>query len=84
MRSKALVAAVIALSLAGVGNASAKQKRKIVRHYPAAAHVRMAPADPYAAFYHRGPKPPWGAPQQCFVDQGYGRFWPCGAGPSGF
>jgi hypothetical protein len=79
MGSKALIAAVIALSLAGIGGASARHKRKIVRYYPPA--VVYVPAAPFVA---ERPRPPWGAPQQCFVDQGYGRFWPCGAGPSGF
>jgi hypothetical protein len=80
--AKVLIA-VTALSCAGLGAADAAYKHKrdrVVRHHAPIVHV--APADPYAAFYHHGPKPPWGAPQQCFTDQGYGRFWPCGAGPS--
>jgi len=77
-----LLIAVTALSLAGIGAADAAYKHKrhrVARHYPPAVYV---PVDPYAAFYNHGPKPPWGAPQQCFTEEGYGRYWPCGAGPS--
>ena len=76
--SRILIAA-LALSLcAGAADAAAKQKhkRKVVRHHaPAAAYV---PADP--GLYRA--RPQWAAPQQCFTDEGYGRFRPCDAGPS--
>ena len=75
--SKVLVA-VIALSLAGIGVADAKsKKKKIVRHHaPVAAYV---PASPYPIYQNR---PIWAAPWQCFTDEGYGRFRPCDAGPT--
>ena len=28
-------------------------------------------------------RPSWAGPNDCFTDDGYGRFWPCGAGPCG-
>lgn len=73
-----LIIAALALSLAGIGAAdAAKAKRKYVRHHaPSHAYV---PASPYAV---GGPRPVWAAPQQCFTDEGYGRYWPCGAGPT--
>ncbi len=87
MRTNVLIAAAAVLVLAGCGAADAAHKHKhyrMVRHHygPSAAYVPVRRADPYAAFYNNGPKPPWGAPQQCFTEEGYGRFWPCGAGPS--
>jgi hypothetical protein len=28
-------------------------------------------------------RPAWANASECFTDDGYGRFWPCGAGPCG-
>lgn len=80
-----IVATALAFASTGAADAASRHKHKIVRHHARhhPAHiVPVAPVDPYLAFYNRGPKPPWGAPQQCFTDEGYGRYWPCGAGPS--
>jgi hypothetical protein len=82
--------AAIALSLAAQAASAAQAAHKHKRHHVARHHTSIAariptvPADPYAKFYNNGPKPPWGAPQQCFTEEGYGRYWPCGAGPNGF
>jgi len=75
--SRILIATVTALTLAAVGSADArtKHKRYRVAHVPpAAAYV---PADPM----FRG-RPAWAQPWQCFEDQGYGRYIPCGSAPS--
>jgi hypothetical protein len=80
--NKVLIGA-IALSLtAGVAQAAykAKHKVRVVRHH--AAVVPAIAADPYAAYYRSGPRPPWAAPWQCFTDEGYGRYRPSEAGPS--
>jgi len=73
-----IILAVAALVIAGAGAADAagKHKRKWVRHHAPAAYM---PASPYAI---PGPRPIWAAPGQCFTDEGYGRYWPCGAGPA--
>jgi hypothetical protein len=26
------------------------------------------------------PRPIWAGPAECYTDEGYGRYWPCGAG----
>jgi len=71
-----LIAALAGLSLVGIGTADAAAKQKKVRHL-APAPVISAPAYPYFA---RTPGPPWAAPGECYTDEGYGRYWPCGAG----
>jgi len=77
MTIKTLLAAVAALSIAGIGaaDAASKHKRhKAMAHHPAGLY---APATPNTA-QTRGPI---GAnPNECFTDEGYGRYWPCGAG----
>jgi hypothetical protein len=76
MRVAFLFAAAAALSLScgDVAGAAAKHKRhKAVVHPPAGLYVPPAPsAQP------RGPI--WAGPNECYTDEGYGRFWPCGAG----
>ena len=77
MTIKMLLAATAALSLAGIGaaDAASKHKRhKAIAHHPAGLY---APTAPNAA----QPRGPIGAnPNECFTDEGYGRYWPCGAG----
>ena len=71
-----LVMTVAALTfVASAAEARHIKRHKVMRHGPAYVYV---PAPYHAA----GPRPVWGAPQQCFTDEGYGRYWPCGAGPS--
>ncbi len=69
---KILLAAVVGFSLAALDSAAAKRKRQKARAVPA---VTM-PAKPLA----RTPGPAWAGPNECFTDEGYGRYWPCGAG----
>ena len=77
MTIKILVAAMAALSLAGISGADAatKHKRhKVMVHHPARL---AAPVAPYVT---RTPGPPWAGPAECYTDEGYGRYWLCGAG----
>ena len=69
-----VVAAVVAFSFAGLGSADAasKRKRQKVRH--------VAPITAMPAPYARTPRPPWAGPAECYTDEGYGRYLPCGAG----
>ena len=72
-----IVAAAVALSFMAVTPADAayKRKRHKVHH---AAPIAAVPAAPYGA---RTPGPVWAtSPYDCFTDEGYGRYWPCGAG----
>ena len=76
MTFKILITAVTALSLVAVNAADAatKRKRQKVRHY---APIVAVPAVPYGM---RTPGPVWAQPWECYTDEGYGRYTPCGTG----
>lgn len=78
MNAKILVAAVAALSLAGISAADAhpNKRHKARHHAPAVAYIQTAPT------MYPGPRPVWAAPGSCYTDEGYGRFRPCDASPS--
>jgi hypothetical protein len=63
------IAAGIALFAMSSVEAAPRHKHK-VRAAPAA--TQRAPAMPAVAN-----RPVWAAPQQCYTDDGYGRFLPC-------
>ena len=71
-----LTAAVTTLSfiIIGAADAASKHKRKVARHYAPGVYM---PVTPYAT---RTPGPIWAGPGECYTDEGYGRYWPCGAG----
>jgi hypothetical protein len=71
-----LVAGLAALSLTCIGTADAATKKKRVYH----AAPAPAAAVPAYSYYARRPGPPWANPNECYTDEGYGRYWPCGAG----
>jgi hypothetical protein len=71
-----LIAALAAVSLAGIGTADAAAKKKKVRQAAPTAAIAL-PVQPHSA---RTPGPVWANPNECFTDEGYGRYWPCGAG----
>ena len=73
---KALIAAVAILSLAGLDGADAASKRK--RHK--VRHDAPVAAVPTVSYGMRTPGPSWAGPNECFTDEGYGRYTPCGAG----
>lgn len=71
-----IIAAVVAFSLAGLDSADAtsKRKRQKVRHHAPVAAVQAVP------YGMRTPGPVWAQPSECYTDEGYGRYTPCGAG----
>lgn len=75
MNWKILLAAMAALSLAGTGAADAASKRKRQKMRP--APVVTMPAKPTIA---RTPGPIWAGPNECYTDEGYGRYLLCGTG----
>jgi len=70
---KVMIGAAAVLSLAATTSADAASKRK--RHV-----VRSAPVVTTGAPVARTPGPSWANPNDCYTDEGYGRYWPCGAG----
>ena len=68
-----LFAALAAVSLAGVTSADAATKKKKARH-ATPAHAVSAPAN------MRTPGPAWAGPNDCYTDEGYGRYLRCGGG----
>jgi hypothetical protein len=73
---KIILAAAVALSCLSLDTADAasKRKRQKVRH---PAPIAAVPAKPYGT-PTRGPV--WAQPWECYTDEGYGRYTPCGAG----
>jgi len=65
--------AALSVALAGVTGADAATKKKKAR-YVAPAPAVSAPAN------LRTPGPPWAGPNDCYTDEGYGRYLRCGGG----
>jgi hypothetical protein len=71
---KIIVAAAVAVSFVSldVANAASKKKKQKVRATAPVSYV--APANLLT------PGPPWRGPGECYTDEGYGRYSPCGEG----
>jgi len=73
-----LLGATLAVAILGVAAAEAASRHK---HHT--RNVRTAPvAMPYIYPAPGQVGPPWAGPNQCFTDEGYGRFTPCDVGRS--
>jgi hypothetical protein len=70
--TRILIAMLAMLSL-GIGAADAATKKKNVRHVAPTSAI-SAPAN------LRTPGPPWAGPNDCYTDEGYGRYLRCGGG----
>jgi len=70
------IAGLALLSLAWVGTADAATKKKKTHHAAPAPEM----AAPVYRYHGRTSGPPWASPNECYTDEGYGRYWPCGAG----
>jgi hypothetical protein len=73
---RVLLVAVAALSLTSLDTADAagKRKRQRIHAHPPAATV------PMKSTITRPAGPSWAGPNDCYTDEGYGRYLPCGAG----
>lgn len=72
-----LFAAAFATALVGSADAATKKRQHVRVERPVA--MERAPV-----FTPSNTRPAWAAPQQCFTDDGYGRFTPCEGGGKGF
>ena len=70
-----VLAVIVASAFASLDTADAASKRK--RQKVRAAPVVTMPAKPAIA---RTPGPSWAGPNDCYTDEGYGRYLQCGAG----
>jgi hypothetical protein len=70
MHRLVLLASAIGLCTLAPAEAAPRHKHKV----PAAPAVQSAPQPALAK------RPIWAAPQQCFSDEGYGRYVPCDVG----
>ena len=71
-----IVIMALAISFASIdaANAASKRKRQKIRVHPPAVTVPMKPATT------RPPGPSWAGPNDCYTDEGYGRYLRCGGG----
>jgi hypothetical protein len=75
-RNLLLGAIAIGLVLPIASADAAKRKRRSYEYgHQYGLRVYQAPQAP-VALRHRGP--PWAMPNECFTDEGYGRWAPCG------
>lgn len=77
---RTLLAVALAVTAFGMGAADAAPHHKHHTRGPqVAAQTYMAPAV-------RGPQvgPAWSGPNQCWTDEGYGRYSPCDGGGKAF
>jgi len=73
MRCLAVLAAAIAICGFSAADAAPRHKQKHKAHAPTQARAAAMPPT-FAT------RPAWAAPQQCFTNDGYGRFLPCDVG----
>ena len=72
-----LFAAALATALVGSADAATKKDHNVRAGRP-------VPTERASAFTPANTRPAWAAPQQCFTDDGYGRFTPCEGGGKGY
>jgi hypothetical protein len=79
------ISLVAAAATADAGNG--KHKHKYYRHHYGAAYAPGYYGPAYrtwqAPVQMRTPGPPWAMPNECYTDEGYGRYTPCSRGRSG-
>lgn len=73
---KIIVSVAVAVSFASLDVATAATKKKPHKARPPAP-IGYMPAAPAAA---RTPGPAWAGPNDCYTDEGYGRYLRCGGG----
>jgi hypothetical protein len=67
-----VVTAIVLVGSTGAEAAARKNVKAAGWQTAAAAARPITPA-----------RPAWASANECYTDDGYGRFWPCSAGPCG-
>ena len=70
-----IIIVAVAVALAGTGAEAAARRKPEARSLQSAAVAARA--------YEVANRPSWAGPNDCYTDDGYGRFWPCSGGPCG-
>jgi hypothetical protein len=76
---RTLLATALVTALIGTVSADAATRHK--HHSRVARTVQAQQPHAYPEYPSR---PRWAAPQQCFTDDGYGRYTPCEGGGKGY
>ena len=77
---RTLLAAAVAATVLGVAAADAAPRHK--HHARVPHHAAQTYVAPVARTPHVGPA--WSGPNQCWTDEGYGRYSPCDGGGKAF
>ena len=77
--------AISLIAPVATADAGSHYKHKHYRHYHGAWHGRAYYPPRYyggwqAPVQMRTPGPPWAMPNECYTDEGYGRYTPCDRG----
>jgi len=75
--NRIFIATAIAASLIGTATTVEAASRKKERSYHDRSHAQMMRTSPVAM---RPVRPSWAMPNDCYTDEGYGRYRPCGFG----
>jgi hypothetical protein len=75
--------AAVAIALLATASADAGPRQKSQQPEARAWQSAAVAARAWAPGPVRPVGPSWAGPNECFTDDGYGRFWPCSAGPCG-
>jgi hypothetical protein len=75
-----LLATALAAALVGSADAATKNKR----HVAAQPSVEVQQPQRFQQYQEFPSRPRWASPQQCFTDDGYGRYTPCEGGGKGY
>ena len=77
LRVALTVLAVLSVASLDAADAASKRKRQKIRSYPPAVTT------PMKSTVARPPGPSWAGPNDCYTDEGYGRYTPCSRGRGG-
>jgi hypothetical protein len=88
--TRLLLLAATAISLiapVATADAASRHKHKSYRNHHGAAYAPGYYGPAYrtwqAPVQMRTPGPPWAMPNECYTDEGYGRYTPCSRGRGG-
>jgi len=87
-RTLLLAATAVSLIAPATADAGSRHKHHYRHHHYGAWNAPVYGPGPYygrwqAPVQLRTPGPPWAMPNECYTDEGYGRYTPCSRGRGG-